>query len=828
MKRRLLKSLSIRLPLLFVISMMVTMCVVIPMVYRQFYNRMIDQYTRMAEGVTRLMVNAFDGDKVDEYIEKNFKLPEYVDTVEYLYTLRDNYPDILYMYIYRFEEDGGHVIIDLDADWWENGEGYAPGFLWSLDEIEEPFKSHLAEIMEGKELAGYSELTKEDGYLFTYARPIFRSDGSYACTASVDFSMDYLSGIDKAFTLRLALILIGIGAMVLVLDFSIVRRKITCPINALSRCADSFAYDTEEDRKNNLRLLDAVNIQTGDEIEDVYHMLQSVTRDGFRAASKLTQALNDIRDRDGMITAMAADYKSIYCADLDKDECVCYRATARMPDRMWAGKVFPFRQGFSEYAKHCVAEEDREGFLRFVEPENIRARLAGEVMISHRYRAVINGTEQYEMLRIAGVRTIEDRDDHIVHAIGAGFTNVDRETRETIEQNRALTEALTRAEEANAAKTAFLSSMSHEIRTPMNAIIGLNGIVLRDSGISETARGDLEKIDSSARHLLSLINDILDMSRIESGRMELKREEFSFREMMEQIDTIINGQCKDKNLNYTSRVIGRTEDYYIGDVLRLKQIIINILGNAIKFTDAPGDVAFTAEQTEAAGDARTLRFTMKDTGVGMEEAFIPRLFEPFSQEDASTTNRYGGSGLGMAITKNMIDLMGGRIEVRSKKGRGTVFTVDIPLLRASHAETPDAAACAEADFKAAGLHVLIAEDMELNAEILTELLEMEGVTSEWAENGRRAVELFAQSEAGHFDFILMDMRMPVMDGLSATREIRGLDRPDAARIPIIALTANAFEEDIKQCLQAGMNAHLSKPVDVERLKRLLSTILAAQ
>ena len=302
MKKKSAKSLSVRLPLLFAASTIIIMLVVIPLVYMRFHNRTIDQYTRMAKGVTQLMVNSFDGDKVDEYMEKNFDLPEYVETVNYLYTLRDNYPDILYMYIYRFEEDGGHVIIDLDADWWTNGEGYAPGYVYKT---EEPFTSHLSEVMAGKEIAGYSEHTQEDGYLFTYTRPIFRSDGSYACTACVDFSMDYLSEMDRAFTLRLALILTLIALIVLLLDIHIVRKRITLPINALSRCAGSFAYDTEEDRQNDLRLLDALNIHTGDEIEDVYRTLQSVTHDSYVATSNLVRAQTIIHNRDGMITAMA-------------------------------------------------------------------------------------------------------------------------------------------------------------------------------------------------------------------------------------------------------------------------------------------------------------------------------------------------------------------------------------------------------------------------------------------------------------------------------------------------------------------------------------------
>ena len=336
---------------------------------------------------------------------------------------------------------------------------------------------------------------------------------------------------------------------------------------------------------------------------------------------------------------------------------------------------------------------------------------------------------------------------------------------------------------------------------------------------------NLEKIDSSAQHLLSLINDILDMSRIESGRMQLKSEEFSFREMMEQINTIINGQCEDKGLIYESRVSGDTDEYFIGDDLRLRQIVINILGNAVKFTDCPGTVTFAVEQVDATDESRTLRFTMKDTGIGMDEAFLPRLFEPFAQEDATTTNRYGGSGLGMALTKNMVDLMGGTIAIDSKKGHGTTFTVDIPLVLAHHVAAADVAGAAETAASVVGSHVLIVEDQDMNAMILSELLDMEGVTPEWAQNGQIAVEMYENSEAGHFAAILMDMRMPVMDGLTATREIRKLDRADAKRVPIIALTANAFEEDVNRCLEAGMDAHLSKPVDIDQVMDTLGKLL---
>ena len=383
------------------------------------------------------------------------------------------------------------------------------------------------------------------------------------------------------------------------------------------------------------------------------------------------------------------------------------------------------------------------------------------------------------------------------------------------------------AENASRAKSRFLSRMSHEIRTPINAIIGLDSIALRDESISPHTRDELNKIGTSARHLLSIVNDILDMSRIESGRMELKEEIFSFRDFLEQICIIVDGQCEDKGLRFVCSREEGLEEYYVGDSLKLKQVLINVLGNSVKFTDAPGTITLNAAQTACNDERATLRFEMTDTGIGMDKEFIPKLFEAFSQEDTGNTTRYGGSGLGMAITRSFVEMMGGTIRVESEKGFGSSFTVTVTVGRAKENEK---AATAGKDAKSAEvlpdrLHLLIVEDQEMNAEVLADLLELENISSEWAENGKRGVEMFAESEKGRFDVILMDMRMPVMDGLTATREIRKLDRSDASTIPIIALSANAFEEDVRQCLEAGMNAHLSKPVDLDRLKETLGRLL---
>ncbi|MBE8950450.1 MAG: response regulator [Quinella sp. 3Q1] len=527
-------------------------------------------------------------------------------------------------------------------------------------------------------------------------------------------------------------------------------------------------------------------------------------------------------------------------------------------------------------------------------------------------------------------------------------------------KNEQLKTALEIANQANVAKTAFLSAMSHEIRTPMNAIIGLDSIALKEPNLSPNLREHLEKIGSSARHLLGIINDILDMSRIESGRMILKYEEFSFTNMLEQINSIVNGQCREKGLRYDCTIRGRVEDFYIGDEMKLKQVLINILGNAIKFTHKGGAINFTVEQIAHFEDKSTLRFVVKDTGVGIDKDYLPKIFEPFSQEDSGNSNAYGGTGLGMAITKNIVETMNGNISVKSEKDVGSEFTVNVTLrnspktidsvkgrkinvqdlkilivdddpIACEHAKLvleevgisadislngrdaiekvrlrqarhelynillidlrmpemngievtrqirdlvgnecaiiiftaynwddiveeamaagvdrfmakPLFASNVVSEFHQAleqrnfdepekqlaeleGRKVLMAEDMPVNAEIMMMVLSMRGMEVEHAPNGQEAVNAFANSPPNYFDAVLMDIRMPIMDGLKATETIRALDRPDAKKVPIIAMTANAFDEDVQRSLQAGMNAHLSKPVEPEHLFQTLQELI---
>ena len=528
-----------------------------------------------------------------------------------------------------------------------------------------------------------------------------------------------------------------------------------------------------------------------------------------------------------------------------------------------------------------------------------------------------------------------------------------------IQQSHALSDALTTAEEASKAKTVFLSNMSHEIRTPMNAIIGLDNIALNDPEATPKIKEYLTKIRGSAHHLLDLINDILDMSRIESGRMTLKNEEFAFSKLIENINTIFSGQCQEKGLDYQCHINGHIDDNYIGDNMKLRQVLINILGNAVKFTPTGGKVSMNVEKIASLDDKSTIRFIISDSGIGMNKDFLPHIFDAFAQEDSSTTNKYGSSGLGLAITKNIVELMNGNIHVESEKGKGTTFTVTVTLMNSNMKESEDiqinpqemsvlivdddeiaghhaklvlekmgisseyvssgkeaielvelrharrqpynlilvdwkmpemdgvetarqiraivgndsaiiiltayrwddvledalkagidsflakplfASAFMEelqgalkkkrsmsknnvqkADLK--GRRILLAEDVEINAEIMVMVLETREMEVDLAKNGKIAVEMFESHPEGYYDAILMDMRMPEMDGLTATKTIRAMNRADAKEIPIIALTANAFDEDVQRSMQAGLNAHLSKPVEPKALYETLESLI---
>lgn len=407
------------------------------------------------------------------------------------------------------------------------------------------------------------------------------------------------------------------------------------------------------------------------------------------------------------------------------------------------------------------------------------------------------------------------------------FYLTDNRNRKLMEQkeesNRILKEAAEEAHSANRAKSEFLSHMSHDIRTPINGIMGMTEIALKN--VSDAARVEdcLDKISNSSQHLLSLINDVLDMSRIESGKVTANSAPMNMIATIDECASIIGGQLLDRDLELIREFDNFAHPDIIGDELHLRQILINILGNAVKFTPDGGKIYFRVRETGSADGRAHFHFEIEDTGIGMKPEFLQHIWEPFAQEDGGNRTNYKGTGLGMAITRQFVDMMGGTITVESQLHEGSKFVIefsfDIDQHTAAVAETPE-----ETELHLEGMRVMLVEDNEINMEIAQFMLEDVGITVTCVENGRLALELFQSHAAGSFDVILMDIMMPVMNGLDATRAIRALDRPDAKTIPIVAMTANAYEDDIRRAREAGMNGHLAKPIDTDLLYRTLSEL----
>ena len=382
-----------------------------------------------------------------------------------------------------------------------------------------------------------------------------------------------------------------------------------------------------------------------------------------------------------------------------------------------------------------------------------------------------------------------------------------------IMENERLEAELMASEQSRKTKERFLATMSHEMRTPMNVILGLDGLALKNPENPPETQEALEKIGHSARHMVGLIDNILKMNELNAEEPSGRSESFQLKDAVDQVNVITNTVSEEKGVHYESRLEPDAEGEYLGDEIQLKQVLLSILDNAVKYTPPGGMVRFTASCDSCTDDQAVLKFVISDNGIGIDPEFLPHIYDPFAREDDSATDRYGGSGLSLAVSKNMVERMGGTIEVSSRKNEGTEFTVTVPVKRIKIERIPEPVM----EVSLAGRRILIAEDVKENAEIVADLLELEDAESEHAENGQIAVEMFRNSSVGYYDVILMDLRMPVMDGLEATRRIRALDRPDAKTVPIIALTANSFESDKKQTKEAGMNEHLGKPADAELL-----------
>ena len=512
-------------------------------------------------------------------------------------------------------------------------------------------------------------------------------------------------------------------------------------------------------------------------------------------------------------TALAGDYFSIYVVDLDTDHFVEYSATKEFDTLGVEKNGEDFFNLSRRNMSRLIYEDDRERFMGTFYREKIMSILERDKIFTMKYRLVFGDTPVWVSMKAT---LLEDKDGR--HLI-IGTNNIGAQMEREEEYQQRVREART------SARNDFLANMSHDIRTPMNAIVGYTNIAKTNKHKPETVADALDKIGSSSHYLLSLINDILDISKIESGKMQISYGPCDLAALFRRIEDITALQAKKKSLviNYCHDNICHYQ--VITDELRIEQIIINIVSNAIKYTPPGKTVDLIAEEVPSPGGKNKYRFIIRDTGIGIKEDYMPHIFESFTREERTTVNRIQGTGLGLAITAKIVEMMGGTISVKSKLGEGSEFTVELelePLETDSQANADNSE-----NIDLAGHRILLVEDNAINAEIARMILEQYGAEVQQAENGKTGLEALQEKGPGYYDAVLMDIQMPVMNGFEATKAIRALGGAYATALPIIAMSANAYDEDVRDCLAAGMNGHIAKPFNPDELMRILRRYISA-
>ncbi len=491
-----------------------------------------------------------------------------------------------------------------------------------------------------------------------------------------------------------------------------------------------------------------------------------------------------------------------------------------------------YDEAIRAYISNYVVEEDREYCLKHANLDNLLAETPDVGIHSLNYDRIVDGERQHWQANTAKFTS----DDGKVYLV-LGFRDVHDIVEKQILQENALRDALILAKRASRAKTTFLNNMSHDIRTPMNAIIGFTALAQTHMEDSGQVMDYLKKIHTSSTHLLGLINEILDMSRIESGIVKLEENVVYLPDILNGLQTIIQGQVEEKNQTLSVEMVNISNEYVITDKLRLNQVLLNIVSNAVKYTDCGGSISVRVEEkpSEKVGYA-AYEFRIKDNGLGMSKEFTQSVFDIFARERTSTVSGIQGTGLGMSIAKNIVDMMNGAITVESEPGKGSEFVVAVDFKLAD--VMPAEATKGQCDYDTeepkllardySGKKILLVEDNELNREIATAILEDAGMLVDTAEDGTEAVSIMNRAPEDRYDLILMDIQMPKMDGYTATKEIRTLKNNKKANIPIVAMTANAFDEDRKKSFEAGMNGHIAKPIDMDIMTDVLDEIFCQQ
>ncbi len=526
-----------------------------------------------------------------------------------------------------------------------------------------------------------------------------------------------------------------------------------------------------------------------------------------------------------MIEGLSVDYESIFYVDLDKDQIKAYRVSERFRKQFPEHYVVRKFTGFdADYIAEWVYPEDRELLKGVSDPAYICRELErSENRNFHlNYRTYEKQDIKYIQLRVVNVGGEES-----VSQVIFGYRNMDEEMISEMKQKKLLKAALDEATLANNAKNLFLTNMSHDIRTPMNAIVGFTELARKHMQDQEKISNYLDMISTSSEQLLQLLSDVLEISRLESGAVNIEEEECSLMDIAHQVQMSILPRAAEKNITLSLDISNLKHDNVRADKGRLSQILTYLTDNAVKYTGVDGRVTIVVIEKEQGGaqdDLVTYQFAIEDNGIGISEEFMTTLFDPFEREKNTTLSGIHGTGVGLAITKKLVDIIGGRIEVFSTPGEGSRFIITLPLRLQESSGYFGASEDAVPHFST-DKRILIVDDNEINLEIEYEVLKDAGFLVDTAEDGSIAVEKIKQSKPGDYDLILMDIQMPIMDGYRATRAIREMKNPALAGIPIIAVSANAFEEDKRMAMESGMNAHLAKPLDTLRLYKLIRKFL---
>ena len=602
------------------------------------------------------------------------------------------------------------------------------------------------------------------------------------------------------------------------------REALTTAIEELKEKGDNVSIEYRVRHKNGSVVHVMGNIKLLEENGQLYYQ-----RFLLDCTEQKMQEKKNERYQKELIQALSIDYNFVWFFNLDTGAGSLLRNNVENGNvfNSFLGREIILEESMDLYVRNFVYEEDQEFVRTAFSREKMLAELSEKRVYYLNYRICNGGRIRYFQMKAVRAGSWNES-----RGVVLGFRNIDEETRNEMERTRQLEDALSSAKKASKAKSVFLSNMSHDIRTPMNAIVGFTNLAIAHMDQQSQVEEYLEKIKSSGNHLLSLINDVLDMSHIESGKMHIEEKLCSLPEILDGLYNILQADVKAKQLSLRIESVDILDEEIYCDKLRLDQVLLNLLSNAVKYTEKGGNIYVRVAETPGAMSGyANYEFLIKDTGIGMSEEFVTKIFEPFNRELDSTTSGIQGTGLGMAITKNIVEMMGGTISVKSEKGIGSEFKVSFTFRvntgeKMIHmSEFENIMSLEEKLAEVPKGRILLAEDVELNQEIAATILGDAGFETEIAGNGQIAVEMLAKSEPGYYQVILMDVQMPVMNGYEATKEIRRMENKELASIPIIAMTANAFEEDKQEALRSGMNGHIAKPIDIDVLFGVLRQIL---